>query len=169
MFIKCVAKKGFRWKVIFVVNEVSFENVTKDLFFSCFWKWWQVQLSLYVRFFFAFVMCLLGFRLKIRFLWLKLVFKLLLKWWVFLMFLKMVKSAILCGCPCCFVFHLSCSKNCLEKILQHVVLMAACDMTVIGIILCFNSFISNNCSLNWVFIECVAKGLDEKWTFLWMN
>ena len=96
-------------------------------------------------------------------------FQIVVKVMVFLMFLKIVKTAILCGCPCCFVFHLSCLKNCLEKILQPFVLIETCEMMVIGVILCLNSFITNNCSLNWVFIECVAKGLDETWTFLWVN
>ena len=37
------------------VSEVSFENVAKVIgFVHVFWKWWKVQLSVYVRFFFVF-------------------------------------------------------------------------------------------------------------------
>ena len=86
--------KGFRWKVNLFVTEVSFENVTRVMGFTYVFDNGEKWKCLLMSMFFG-ACCVFGrASSKNDFLRVKLVFKFVLKWKVFPLFLKMVKSAI---------------------------------------------------------------------------
>ena len=119
--------KGFGWTVFFVVSGVSFENVAKEMGFTHVYENGEKCNCLFMSMCFVFFMCLVRLQVIMNVLWVKLVFKFLLKWWVLRTFLRMVASATLCGCPCflclSFLFQ-NCLKNksaafTLERVLKR--------------------------------------------------
>ena len=106
--------KGFGWQCFFFVSEVSFENVAKVMGFTHAFENGEKCNCLFMSMCFVFFMCLVRLQVKMNVLWVKFDFNFLLKWWVLLIFLRMVKSAILCGCPCFLCLPLL-FQNCLKK------------------------------------------------------
>ena len=91
----------------FFVSEVSFENVAKVIGFIHVFANGEKCICLFMILFFVFANISSGNDYS----WIKLVLKFLLKWWVLLMCLRMVKTATVCGCLCFFCVCHCCFKT----------------------------------------------------------
>ena len=99
----------------FFVSEVSFENVAKVIGFIHVFANGEKCICLFMILFFVFANISSGNDYS----WIKLVLKFLLKWWVLLMCLRMVKTATVCGCLCFFLCLSLLFQNCLKYEVLH--------------------------------------------------
>ena len=103
--ITFAGRKGFRWKLFFCEWSKFWKCRWSDGSYSCFWKWWKVQLSVYVLF-----SVFANISSKNEAFVSKVGFKNFVEVMGFHMCLRMVNSAVVCGCLCFFVFVIVVSK-----------------------------------------------------------